>query len=153
SPTLPSSSRRLASRSAAAVRTAAASARPRRTRSRSVLCAIVSPQSLTATGEPISCAAAAAAAAAATSRPRAIGTWYLASSSFEACSESVRAVVMAGQGGMGRLPRQAAAGLPMGRGRGSNAHVRRFVFLDRDGTINHDPGYVYALLAGVVDAL
>jgi len=36
--------------------------------------------------------------------------------------------------------------------------VGRFVFLDRDGTINDDPGYVYrvedyALLAGVVDAL
>jgi D-glycero-D-manno-heptose 1,7-bisphosphate phosphatase len=36
--------------------------------------------------------------------------------------------------------------------------VRRFVFLDRDGTLVHDPGYVhriadYALLPGVVPAL
>jgi hypothetical protein len=70
----PSSGRALASSSAAAARTDAASPSPSRTRSRSLLCAIASPPSFTATGKPIASAARAAPAASGAVDSRANGT-------------------------------------------------------------------------------
>src|SRR5262249_34972233 len=58
---------------AAGARPAAASATPRRTRSRSVLCAIESPQSFTTTGKPSVSAARAAASGPAARASRATG--------------------------------------------------------------------------------
>ena len=71
--TSPSSGRRSLSSSPAAARTAAGSARPRRTRSRSVLWRIASPQSFSTTGKPISSAARAAPAPSGTRISRLVG--------------------------------------------------------------------------------
>ena len=73
-PTGPSSGRTSARRSATAASTAAASPRPRRTPSRSLLWAILRPQSLATTGNPIRSAAATAPAASVTRASAAAGT-------------------------------------------------------------------------------
>ncbi len=69
----PSSGTAFARSSLAAAATAAAAPSPRRTRSRSVLCAMASPQSFSTTGKPISDAAATAAVASLTFSSRANG--------------------------------------------------------------------------------
>ena len=97
SATSPSSAVAAARSSAPAPSTAAPSVRPRRTRPRSVLCAIASPWSFTATGKPTSAAAATASPAVATTRSGAKGTPNGARSTFDADSDRVR-VSVAGDG-------------------------------------------------------
>ena len=88
--TSPSASVAAASSSVAACSAAAASARPSRTRPRSVLCAMPSPLSFTATAPPNDRAASAASAGVAATISGANGTPKPRSSSFEAASASVR---------------------------------------------------------------
>ncbi len=88
-PTSPSAGVAAASRAVAASSTAPASRRLRRTRPRSVLCAMRSPHSFATTGYPSSVAAAAASAAVATIRSPSTGMPCSASSALEAASDRV----------------------------------------------------------------
>ena len=87
--TRPSSGRAAASSSVAAARTAPASRNPRRTRPRSVLCAIVAPQSLATTGKPIFSAAATAPSGSLTVSSSRTGTPTRERSRFESISDRV----------------------------------------------------------------
>ena len=87
--TAPSSGRAAARRSVAAARTASSSPRPRRTRPRSVLCAIESPPSLTTTGWPSSSAAATAASTESTTFSATTGSPWDARRALESASDSV----------------------------------------------------------------
>lgn len=95
--TSPSSGRAAASSSLAAVYTAAVSARPRRTRPRSVLWAMVSPHSFAATGKPRRCAATTAASGSSTVSSVANGTPKGANKAFESISDNVEVAPVAGK--------------------------------------------------------
>lgn len=75
--------------SPAAACTAAESTRPRRTRPRSVLCAIESPHSLATTGNPRPAAATTAASGSSTTASGAMGTPWPANRRLDSASESV----------------------------------------------------------------
>ena len=89
-PVASSSGLAASSSSCAAAATAPGSDNPRRTSPRSVLCAICSPHSLTATGRPTPVAASAAISASVTRCSGAKGTPKPASRAFESASDSVR---------------------------------------------------------------
>ena len=103
--TAPSSGRAAASNSAAAERAAPASARPSRTRPRSVLWAMAAPHSLTATGQPSSCAAGATASASCTSRSSTTGRPYSRNRALDAASDRVRVGPGTGRHATGRVAR------------------------------------------------
>ena len=91
--TSPSSGRAAARRSTAAAATASGVVRPSRTSPRSVLCAIVSPDSLTTTGSPSSAAAVTAASGVATRRWGATVTPACSIRDFDSNSDSVRVMI------------------------------------------------------------